>query len=172
MPADLASLRAAIDEIDGRIADLLVERLGVVREIGRVKGDLAAGRLALRLAREAQMMRRLLARTAGRFPALEVFELNLQARLVVLSACTEVPEILNTLRDLTNDVFYVRGIAPHIDGNVGIIHIDRHLDIQEKDMDERMHTTPWYWTTHEPSSHTHRDHSHMHDVGLPNCRPE
>lgn len=65
----------------------------------------------------------------------------------------------------------VRGIAPHIDGYVGIIHIDRHLDIQEKDMDERMHTTPWYWTTHEPNTTTHRDHSHMHDVGLPNCRP-
>ena len=66
----------------------------------------------------------------------------------------------------------VRGVAPYIDGNVGIIHLDRHLDIQEKDMDERMHTTPWYWTTHEPSQHTHADHSHMHDVGLPNCRPE
>ena len=46
----------------------------------------------------------------------------------------------------------VRGIAPHIDGNVGIIHIDRHIDIQEKDMDERMHTTPWFWTTHEGST--------------------
>lgn len=66
----------------------------------------------------------------------------------------------------------VRGIAPHIDGNVGIIHIDRHLDIQEKDMDERMHTTPWYWATHEPHAGSHHDHSHMHDVGLPNCRPE
>jgi agmatinase len=33
----------------------------------------------------------------------------------------------------------VRGIAPHIDGSVGVIHIDRHIDIQEKDMDERMH---------------------------------
>src|SRR5260370_36472648 len=43
--------------------------------------------------------------------------------------------------------------------------------MQEKDMDERMHTTPWYWTTHEPTTTTHRDHSHMHDVGLPNCRP-
>lgn len=66
----------------------------------------------------------------------------------------------------------VRGIAPHIDGNVGIIHIDRHIDIQEKDMDERMHTTPWFWTTHEGSVTTHRDHSHMHDVGLPNCHPK
>jgi arginase family enzyme len=66
----------------------------------------------------------------------------------------------------------VRGIAPHIDGNVGIIHLDRHLDIQEKDMDERMHTTPWYWTTHEADQHTHGKHSHMHDVGLPNCHPK
>ncbi len=66
----------------------------------------------------------------------------------------------------------VRGIAPHIDGNVGIIHIDRHLDIQEKDMDERMHTTPWYWTTHEPTATTHRNHGHMHDVGLRNCHPK
>ena len=41
----------------------------------------------------------------------------------------------------------VRGIAPHIDGNVGIIHFDRHIDMQEIDMDERMHTTPWFWTS-------------------------
>jgi agmatinase len=41
----------------------------------------------------------------------------------------------------------VRGIAPHIDGRVGIIHLDRHLDIQERDMDERMHTTPWFHAT-------------------------
>ena len=65
----------------------------------------------------------------------------------------------------------VRGVAPHIDGNVGIIHVDRHLDIQEKDMDERMHTTPWYWTTREPTATTHRTHDYMHDVGLPNCDP-
>jgi chorismate mutase len=65
---DLAALRADIDRIDDQIAGLLVERLGVVREVGRAKGDLEAGRLAIRLAREAQMMRRLLARTAGQFP--------------------------------------------------------------------------------------------------------
>jgi agmatinase len=41
----------------------------------------------------------------------------------------------------------VRAIAPHIDGRVGIIHLDRHLDIQERDMDERMHTTPWFHAT-------------------------
>jgi agmatinase len=41
----------------------------------------------------------------------------------------------------------VRAIAPHIEGRVGIIHLDRHLDIQERDMDERMHTTPWFHAT-------------------------
>jgi agmatinase len=41
----------------------------------------------------------------------------------------------------------VRGIAEHVDGNIGIIHLDRHADIQEKDMDERMHTTPWFHAT-------------------------
>ena len=69
----------------------------------------------------------------------------------------------------------VRGIAPHIDGNVGIIHFDRHIDMQEIDMDERMHTTPWFWTSnaHESvSGGTHHDHSHMHDVGLDNCPPK
>jgi agmatinase len=46
----------------------------------------------------------------------------------------------------------VRGIAPHIDGRVGIIHLDRHLDIQERDMDERMHTTPWFHATNIPNA--------------------
>ena len=41
----------------------------------------------------------------------------------------------------------VRGITPHVDGNIGIIHVDRHVDTQEKDLDERMHTTPWFHAT-------------------------
>jgi len=46
----------------------------------------------------------------------------------------------------------VRGIAPHIDGNIGIIHLDRHVDTQEKDMDERMHTCPWFHATNIPNA--------------------
>ena len=37
----------------------------------------------------------------------------------------------------------VRGIAQCTSRRIGIIHFDRHADIQEKDLDERMHTTPW-----------------------------
>ena len=41
----------------------------------------------------------------------------------------------------------IRGLAPHLDGNIGIIHFDRHVDTQETDLDERMHTTPWFHAT-------------------------
>jgi agmatinase len=41
----------------------------------------------------------------------------------------------------------IRGMAPHVEGNIGIIHFDRHVDTQETDLDERMHTTPWFHAT-------------------------
>lgn len=45
----------------------------------------------------------------------------------------------------------VRAVARHVDGNVGIIHLDRHIDLAERDMDERMHTTPWFHSTRVPN---------------------
>ncbi len=41
----------------------------------------------------------------------------------------------------------VRGVASVTSKRIGIIHFDRHADIQEKDLDERMHTTPWFHAT-------------------------
>ena len=42
----------------------------------------------------------------------------------------------------------VRAICRHLgDKKVGIIHFDRHLDTQETDLDERMHTCPWFHAT-------------------------
>lgn len=46
----------------------------------------------------------------------------------------------------------LRGVAENIDGHIGIIHLDRHVDTQEKDMDERMHTTPWFHATNIPNA--------------------
>jgi len=45
----------------------------------------------------------------------------------------------------------VRGVAQHLPGNLGIIHFDRHVDTQETDLDERMHTTPWFHATDIPN---------------------
>ena len=41
----------------------------------------------------------------------------------------------------------VRGIAQCTSKRIGIVHFDRHADIQERDLDERMHTTPWFHAT-------------------------
>jgi agmatinase len=45
----------------------------------------------------------------------------------------------------------LRGIAQCTSKKIGIIHFDRHADIQEKDLDERMHTTPWFHATNMPN---------------------
>ena len=45
----------------------------------------------------------------------------------------------------------IRGIAECTSKTIGIIHFDRHADIQEKDMDERMHNTPYFHATNLPN---------------------
>jgi agmatinase len=46
----------------------------------------------------------------------------------------------------------VRAVAQHLQGgNLGIIHFDRHVDTQDTDLDERMHTTPWFHATNLPN---------------------
>lgn len=44
-----------------------------------------------------------------------------------------------------------RAVARCVEGKVGIIHLDRHVDTQEKDMDEIMHTCPWFHATNIPN---------------------
>lgn len=63
---DLAALRAEIDRLDDAMHDLVMQRAAVVARMaaGRAKG----GGPALRPAREAAILRRLLARHAGGFP--------------------------------------------------------------------------------------------------------
>lgn len=63
---NLDDLRQQIDAIDDTLHDLLMHRAGLVEQIGAAK---VGGGLALRPGREAQVIRRLLARHAGRFPA-------------------------------------------------------------------------------------------------------
>jgi len=46
----------------------------------------------------------------------------------------------------------VRGLSPYIDGNIGIIHLDRHSDISEYSYDERMHGSPFFHATNIPNA--------------------
>ncbi|MFE9674633.1 agmatinase [Streptomyces sp. NPDC006259] len=44
-----------------------------------------------------------------------------------------------------------KALAKHIDGRLGIIHFDRHIDTAVTTMDERMHTTHWSHATDLPN---------------------
>lgn len=46
----------------------------------------------------------------------------------------------------------IRGLAPYVDGNIGIIHFDRHSDLSEYNIDERMHGTPFFHATNIPNA--------------------
>jgi len=46
----------------------------------------------------------------------------------------------------------VRGLAPYVDGNIGIIHFDRHSDLTEFTLDERMHASPFFHATNIPNA--------------------
>ena len=67
-PDDLAALRAEIDRLDDALHDLLMRRAEVVARVA-VSAAKAGNGVALRPGREAAIIRRLLARHAGRLPA-------------------------------------------------------------------------------------------------------
>lgn len=67
-PYDLAQLRRRIDEIDDRLQDLLIERMEVVSRVAASKRG-GGGVAAYQPAREAEIIRRLVARNHGELPA-------------------------------------------------------------------------------------------------------
>ena len=58
---ELALYRQKIDEIDGKLINLLLERIAVVGEVGDYKRRTAPGRCPIRPGREAEMVRRIMA---------------------------------------------------------------------------------------------------------------
>lgn len=64
----LEDLRKDIDRVDRAILDLLIRRTEIVRQAAEVKDDRRKDRLAVRPAREAAILRRLVEDNADRFP--------------------------------------------------------------------------------------------------------
>lgn len=84
---NLADLRGRIDEIDDAIHDLLMRRSALVEEIATVKKDEG---VVMRPGREAQVIRRLLGRHRGAFPAGVLVRIWRE----IISACTSLQEPL------------------------------------------------------------------------------
>ncbi|MDX6750200.1 chorismate mutase (plasmid) [Geminicoccaceae bacterium 1502E] len=108
---DLSELRNEVDRLDDAMLDLLIERMAVVQHIASLKGDRDLGRLALRPAREAMILRRLTARARGRFPAASLLQMWRELLGATTSAqaplriCVWEPEGRGAIRDLARNHF-------------------------------------------------------------------
>jgi chorismate mutase/prephenate dehydratase len=107
-PSDLALLRRRIDETDDKLHDLLIERLEIVSRVAAFKHSDGAIP-AHQPAREAEIMRRLVARNHGALPSATVVRIwrellaatnRLQsAQTVVVYAPAEAPGYWDIARD-------------------------------------------------------------------------
>ncbi len=52
--------------------------------------------------------------------------------------------------DHSTDYPDIRVLAQHVDDHIGNIHVDRHADLSECFLDERMHGTRWFDATNIP----------------------
>lgn len=68
----LDELRREIDRLDDNIQDLLIQRTAAVERIGALKGD---DTIYLRPGRQAEILRRLVARHHGRYPRVALIRL-------------------------------------------------------------------------------------------------
>lgn len=107
----LDDLRREVDRIDDAIVDLLTARLDVVRRIAEAKGDRGQGRIALRPAREAAILRRLIQRADGKFPKAPLIRMWRELLAATTRAQTpftvavHVPEAQPSLWEMARDHF-------------------------------------------------------------------
>lgn len=108
---ELDALRREVDRLDEAMIDLLIERMRVVQAIAAIKRAAADGRPAIRPAREAVILRRLVQRAGGRFPAgtlvrmwRELLAATTRAQ-APLRVGVFVPSALPQLWDLARDHF-------------------------------------------------------------------
>jgi len=85
----LAAARAEIDRVDDAIHDLLMRRAVVVADVAAAKGAGLTHETPVRIAREAQMLRRLAARHRGSLPFTAVADL--WHELIAASTAIQAP---------------------------------------------------------------------------------
>lgn len=107
----LENLRQEIDRIDDQIHDLLMHRTEIVGQIGVLKRQNEPAIVAMRPGREAQILRRLVARHSGQFPVevlVRIWRELLSAQVSVqgdFSIGVFVPDGTSHYRDMARDQF-------------------------------------------------------------------
>jgi chorismate mutase / prephenate dehydratase len=131
----LAALRAEIDEVDSQLHDLLMRRTDLAVEVGEVKarvqplgGTAADGAKFIRPAREALILRRLVARHRGRLPKAVIVRmwremisalLQIEGPFVV---AVQAPKGETALWDLARDHYGSRVLVTPLPDNADVLN--------------------------------------------------
>jgi len=146
-PTSLDDLRREIDEIDAAIHELLVRRGDAARALASAEGG-----ISIRPGREAQTLRRLVARNRGAFPAsamVRIWREIMGASIVArgpFAVAASAPQSGPDLRELARDHYGSRALVLANESNMGVLRAVAEGDatvgvLPLPDSDER---DPWW----------------------------
>ena len=121
-PSSLADLRREIDAIDAAIHELLVRRGDAARALAAVEGG-----ISIRPAREARILRRLVARDQGAFPASAVVRIwrEIMGAFAVaqgpFAVAASAPQSGPDLRELARDHYGSRALVLAMESTMGVL---------------------------------------------------
>ena len=99
----LDDLRAQIDDIDTQILQLLAKRMEIVEKVGSLKRSEGVKGVFIRPKREDDMMKRILAEGAGKFPPKALF--SIWRAIISASLQVENPFRVFTTKEAGKEVF-------------------------------------------------------------------
>jgi len=123
-PNQLEAARREIDAIDDQLLDLVTQRFAVTQKVRQAKqGDVTSSPLPLRPAREAQMLRRLLARANGSALPRE-FLVRLWRGILSQSSLNQSPITLHVSRHLNGNLGHRLRLRDHF----GPMQVEEYRD--------------------------------------------
>jgi chorismate mutase len=106
----LAAFRKQIDEMDDKIIQLLIERIGIVSQVGEMKRKVAPGACPIRAGREAEQVRRIMKKfeNLGRSDMLLPAAAAALWRIIIgMSTSIESPLKLSAFASDDNDLYWL-----------------------------------------------------------------
>ena len=157
----LEDLRREIDEIDDALHDLLMRRTEIVKKVREVKGD---DSIYIRPGREAQVLRRLVARHRGPFPKPVVARIwrDIIAALTMLQGplvvAVHAPEGGPDLRSRARDHYGALASMAGYESEMGVLRAvtEGHATIGVLPLPVSDDTEPWWPSLASDSSSTPR----------------
>lgn len=104
-PAELSALRQQIDSIDDQLAELLLRRIALVADVGELKRRHTPGQNPIRPAREADMVRRIVAKFVGT-PFPQAAAVDMWRSLIGACISVEAPLVVSVFAPEREETLY------------------------------------------------------------------